>query len=55
MDAIILFDYKNYNYACVTCDWLGSEVDLDVITKINFNLVCCPVCKSDDVIVKATQ
>lgn len=49
MDAIILFDYKNYTYSCAACGWSGSEVDLDVVTKISMNLVCCPDCKNDDV------
>ena len=49
MDAIILSDYKNYNYSCSSCGWSGSENDLDVVTKISMNLVCCPDCKNDDV------
>lgn len=49
MEAIILFDYKNYTYRCDDCDWLGTELELDVVTKIDFRIVCCPKCKSDDV------
>jgi len=49
MDAIILFDYKNHTYSCEACGWSGSEVELDVVTKISMNLVCCPDCKNDDV------
>lgn len=49
MDAIILFDYKQYDYLCAACDWSGSELELDVVTKINFNQVCCPICQSNDV------
>ncbi|MDX2367543.1 MAG: hypothetical protein QNK36_03935 [Colwellia sp.] len=49
MDAIILFDYKNYTYSCDDCDWEGTELELDVVSKIEMNLVCCPLCQSDDV------
>lgn len=49
MDAIILFDYKNYTYCCDDCNWSGTELELDVVSKIDLNLVCCPSCKSDDV------
>lgn len=49
MDAITLFDYKNYIYGCESCSWSGTEVELDVVSKIDMNLVCCPKCKSDDV------
>lgn len=49
MDALILFDYRQYNYSCAACGWSGSEVELDVVTKISLNLVCCPDCKNDDV------
>jgi Zn finger protein HypA/HybF involved in hydrogenase expression len=49
MDAVILFDHKNYVYSCESCDWVGTEVELDLVTKIDMNLVCCPHCKNDDV------
>lgn len=49
MEALILFDYKNYDYSCDSCGWSGTEIDLDVVTKIHLNLVCCPACKNDDV------
>lgn len=49
MEAVILFDYKNYTYSCDECNWSGSENELDVVSKIDMNLVCCPNCKSDDV------
>lgn len=36
---------------CFTCrcGWSGTETDLDVLTYIDTNLVCGPVCKNDDV------
>ncbi len=49
MDAIILFDYKVYQFTCDSCNWVGTELELDVVSKIDMNLVCCPLCKSDDV------
>jgi Zn finger protein HypA/HybF involved in hydrogenase expression len=49
MDAIILFDYKAYEFTCDSCDWVGTELELDVVSKIDMNLVCCPLCQSDDV------
>lgn len=49
MDAIILFDYKNYLYSCADFSWSGDENELDVVTKIQCHKVCCPICKSDDV------
>jgi Zn finger protein HypA/HybF involved in hydrogenase expression len=49
MDAVILFDYKQYDYLCASCDWFGTELELDVVTKIKFNQVCCPICQSNDV------
>jgi len=29
-----------------SCGWTGEQTDLDVT---NFNMVCCPFCKNDDV------
>lgn len=49
MDAYILHDNKEYVYSCDGCDWVGTELDLDIVTKIDLNLVCCPDCKNDDV------
>jgi len=49
MDAIILFDYKTYEFTCDSCEWIGTELELDVVSKIDLNLVCCPLCQSDDV------
>jgi len=49
MEALILFDYKNYTFSCSDCSWFGDESELDVVSKIDMNLVCCPLCLSDDV------
>jgi len=39
---------KDTLFTCL-CGWTGSELDLDLITHITSGLVCCPVCKNDDV------
>lgn len=49
MDAIILHGHKFYNYFCFDCDWEGTEDELDCITNIHLNHLCCPKCKSNDV------
>ena len=49
MDAIILFENKVYQFTCDICDWVGTELELDVVSKIDMNMVCCPLCQSDDV------
>lgn len=49
MDAVFLYDYKNYNFSCEACGWSGNESDVDVVTKIHTNMICCPDCKNDDI------
>lgn len=39
-------DIKEVMFHC-SCGWQGSEMELDVMTKIN--MVCCPICHNDDV------
>ncbi|MGL1956079.1 MAG: hypothetical protein OCD00_02010 [Colwellia sp.] len=36
-------------FTCNSCGWVGSELELDVISNFDNNLVCCPSCPSDDV------
>ena len=40
---------KIYDFICACCHWGGNEIELDVITRIDDNKVCCPICQSDDV------
>jgi len=49
MDDINLSDYKKCFYSCEICEWAGTELELDVVSKIDVNLICCPNCKNDDV------
>ncbi len=39
-------DIKDVMFHC-SCGWVGSEMELDVMTKVN--MVCCPICHNDDV------
>lgn len=36
-------------YTCAVCAWVGSEIELDVLTFTEFNMVCCPMCNCNDV------
>ena len=53
MDVVSLepVQVKDACFTCV-CGWIGSELELDVLTFNRINLVCCPVCSNDDVRVK---
>lgn len=48
MEASFFEPVKDVMFNCF-CGWQGSELELDVITNIDSNLVCCPVCENDDV------
>ncbi len=49
MDAIFFAPIiKDVQLSCL-CGWIGSELDLDLITNFEFNLVCCPSCQNLDV------
>ena len=49
MDAIPFLDNKKYTYSCEDCKWVGSELELDVISLVHLDMVSCPHCQSDDV------
>jgi len=48
MDAIFFENIKDVLFNC-TCGWVGSELELDILTHSAENLVCCPACHNDDV------
>lgn len=50
LKGFVFFDYrvKDSLFNC-SCGWMGTELDLDVITSFDNNLVCCPSCQNDDV------
>lgn len=48
MDATFLEDVKDTQFTCL-CGWVGTELELDVLTHSLENLVCCPACQNDDV------
>jgi len=48
MDAIFFENVKDVLFNC-SCGWVGSELELDVVTNFDNNLVCCPLCSSLDV------
>jgi len=49
MDAIFFEQLKDILFNCDLCGWVGSELDLDVLTSFDNNLVRCPRCTNDDV------
>lgn len=46
-DAVLFEPVKDVLFTCNSCGWVGSELELDVISNFDNNLVCCPVCLSD--------
>jgi len=48
MEAILFEPIKDVTFSCF-CGWVGSELELDILTNYRINLVCCPVCLNDDV------
>lgn len=49
MQLALTLYFKEVQFTCTCCDWVGSELALDVLVKAELNLVCCPVCQNDDV------
>ena len=55
MDAIFFTNFRDVQFTCNCCGWIGSELELDVLIGIELNLVCCPTCQNDDVRVMNTH
>jgi len=40
---------KSVLFNCNLCGWIGSELEIDVISSFDNDLVCCPCCSNDDI------
>jgi len=36
-------------FTCPVCDWVGSELELDIYSSSSTTLVCCPCCQELDI------
>ena len=41
-------DVKQVEFTCF-CGWVGTELELDILTLSTTNMICCPLCHNDDV------
>lgn len=48
IDSILSAPISDVLFNC-KCGWIGSELELNIVTYFEFNLVCCPSCQNLDV------